>query len=214
MKQFYTLLFSLFALTSFGQVQKGKYLTSGTFEFRNYFEGSNPYKRLQIGLTNKTGFFINNTIAVGLKTDYSWTHEKTKRFGTIQIGGSQWYEKGIYNRHDYGLGVFADKYFKLSKKLYITLGIYGQYNSFSDIEKGDFFDQNDEYVGVSYSKGIVPYHIIQIGLTNSLIYFLNKRWGINCLVSTLESTINEGRAAEFDFRTPIMNLGIQYHFPK
>lgn len=216
MKQLYCFLFSIFTLTSFGQVQKGKFLTTGTLRVRSFFDGGDPYKTFQLALQNKTGRFLTNTIVVGLKTDYSWTHKKTKQFGALQQGGSQWYEKGVYNRHEYAVGLFVDKYFKLSKKLFITAGVFGQYHRFSDVEVGDYYDQNDNYIGVSYKKTIIPYSSARLGLTNSLVYFLNERFGINCLVSSLDiSTNNRNKPGiEFDFRIPVMNLGIQYHFPK
>jgi hypothetical protein len=213
MKQFYTVLFTLLAIKSFGQVQKGKYLTSGTFNLKNRYEGDNPYKRLQIGVTNKTGYFLSNSVVIGIKTNYTWTHEKTIRFATLQQGGSQWYESGLYNRHEYAFGLFGDKYFKLGKKLYITVGLYGQYSSFSDIEKGDFFDQNGNKLGIGYEKITNPSQVARIGLTNSLVYFLNQRWGINCLVSSFDVTIHKKRPDEFEFNTPLMNFGIEYHFP-
>jgi hypothetical protein len=214
MKQFYTLLFTLLTMTSFGQVQKGKYLTSGTFNLRNHYEGNNSYKRLQIGVINKTGYFLSNSIVVGIKTNYTWTHERTTGFAPLQQGGSQWYKSGFYNRHEYAFGLFGDKYFMLGKKLYVTVGLYGQYSSFSDIEKGDFFDQNGDKVGISYEKITLPSQVARVGLTNSLVYFLNQHWGINCLVSSFDITIHKKRPDEFDFKTPIMNFGIQYHFPK
>jgi hypothetical protein len=201
-------------MTSFGQVQKGKYLTSGTFNLRNHYEGNNSYKRLQIGVINKTGYFLSNSIVVGIKTNYTWTHERTTGFAPLQQGGSQWYKSGFYNRHEYAFGLFGDKYFMLGKKLYVTVGLYGQYSSFSDIEKGDFFDQNGDKVGISYEKITLPSQVARVGLTNSLVYFLNQHWGINCLVSSFDITIHKKRPDEFDFKTPIMNFGIQYHFPK
>ena len=216
MRQLLTLAILFFSLTLQGQVQKNKFLTSGTFRVRNFYDGGDTYKTFQIGMTNKTGYFITNSIVVGIKSDYTWTHKKTKQFGALQQGGSQWYEKGIYNRHEYAIGAFADKYYKLGKKLYLTVGLYGQYYRFTDIEVGDYFDQNDTYIGVSYRKQSFPNKVAQLGLTNSLVYFLNERFGINCLVSSLDFTINNknNRGVEFDLRAPIMNLGIQYHFPK
>jgi hypothetical protein len=216
MKLLIGIFLTILSSASFAQVEKGKYLTSGTFRVRNYYEGGNNYKRLVIGLTNKTGYFINNSVVVGIKADYTWTHEKVYRFAWVQQGNSQWYEKGIYNRHEYAIGIFADKYFKLTQKLYLTVGAYGQYYGLSDIETGDYYDLNDEYVGVSYRKQSLPNKIAQLGLTNSVIYFLNERFGINCLLSSLDVTINHRnqKGAEFDLRAPIMNLGIQYHFPK
>jgi hypothetical protein len=105
--------------------------------------------------------------------------------------------------------VFVDKYFKLAKKLYTTAGIYAQYYSYKEVEEGQIFDQNDTYVGVDYKSRTSPNQIAKLGLTNSAVYFLNTRFGINCLLSSLDIVINKNRAAEFDLRFPIMNLGIQ-----
>jgi len=214
MKHFYTLVFLFLTLTAFGQIEKHKFLTTGTFRLRNYYEGGNEYKRVQVGFTNKTGFFVTNSIAIGSQVDYTWTHEKVKRWSMLQQGNSQWYQKGIYNRQEYSIGLFVDKYFKLAKKLYATAGMYAQYYSFKDVEEGQIFDQNDTYVGVDYKSLTYPNQIAKVGLTNSAVYFLNARFGINCLLSSLDIVINKNKASEFDMKFPIMNLGIQYHFPK
>src|SRR5690349_16092099 len=186
MRHILALVILFFSLISQGQIQKSKFLTSGTFRIRNFYDGGDIYKTFQIGLTNKTGYFITNSIVLGIKSDYTWTHKRTKQLGALQQGGNQWYQKGLYNRHEYAIGIFADKYYKPGNKLYVTVGLYGQYYQFTDLEIGDYFDQNDSYVGVNYRKQVFPNKIAQLGLTNSLIYFLNERFGINCLVSAIE----------------------------
>jgi hypothetical protein len=215
MKQLFCFLFSLWTLTTYGQVQNGKLLTTGTLRVRNFYDGDYS-KAFQLGIQNKTGKFVTNTVIVGVKADYTWTNEKTFRFGALQQGGSQWFQRGVYNRNEFAIGVFADKYFALLKKLYLTVGIFVQYSRFSEEEVGKYFDQNGNEVGIDYRKWIEPNNGAQLGLTNSFIYFLNERFGINCMVSSLDISIHPAnhRGTEFDLRIPIMNLGIQYHFPK
>ena len=211
------ILVNLFlTLTIQAQIQKSKFLTSGAFRLRNFYNNDEIYKTFEIGFTNKTGYFLTKSIVLGVKSNYTWTHKKTKRFAALQQGNSQYYEKGLFNGREYAVGIFADKYYKLGKNIYITVGIYGQYYNYKEVEEGDYFDQNDIYAGISYKTTGSRYKIANFGITNSLVYFLNKRFGINCLLSTLDFTVNKTtlKGLGFDFKIPIMDLGIQYHFPK
>lgn len=214
MKTLCTIAFTFLTLSIFGQIEKGKFLASGAFQFRNYYEGGNQHKRIVIGLSNKTGYFITKDIVIGPQIDYTWTHENVERVSFIQQGGSQWIEKGTYNRHDYSLGIFIDKYFKMANKLYLTAGIYGQFSSFKDLEVGQIYNQNGVSVGIEYETETFPNQVAKVGLSCSAVYFINNRFGLNCLISSLDMVVNKNIASEIYWQFPAMKLGIQYHFPK
>lgn len=214
MKTLCTIAFSLLTLSIFGQIEKGKYLTSGAFQFRNYYEGDNLHKRIVIGLSNKTGYLLAKGLVIGPQIEYTWTHENVERFSSLQQGGSQWIQKGTYNRHDYSIGVFIDKYFKVANKLCLTAGFYAQYSTFNELEVGQILDQNGLSVGIEYETETFPNQVAKVGLSCSAVYFINNRFGLNCLISSLDFVINKNIASEIYWQFPMMKLGIQYHFPK
>lgn len=216
MRSIFSVLFPLVTLASFGQVDVNKFLTSGTLRIKYDYQDKNTYKTFQAGFTSKTGWFASDLVVVGVKADYAWTHENVFKDAPVRQVNGIWFVKAVRNRHEYAIGLFADRYFQLGKKFYITVGGYGQYYHYTDVEVGEFLDQNENSLNRRYEIHLLPVRIAQLGLTNTIVYFLNKRFGINCLVSSIDVLIN-GKyrpGVEFDFKVPRMNFGVQYHFPE
>ncbi|MCH7399894.1 outer membrane beta-barrel protein [Belliella sp. DSM 107340] len=191
------ILLAFVPMASFGQFSKGTKYVGGNmtyFSTKTNFSASNNPANTLFSLNGQTGFFINESWAVGPVVNFVSSNRPninpvTNLFEDLKVSG-------------FAGGLFARKFFSISEKFFFSLegkGLVGTINR----------DLNSSLYEESSTR-------VYLSLRPAFTFMPNQKWGFDASIGEVfyQSNWNTGYLEENNFQINLgqVNLGVNYFF--